>query len=300
MYTLGQHPYDEWSNSNQLMLSNTGHTIEEFNKILYYIEEPLNEIRKKRTISHDNILLPSPENMLCLTLLYYKHYQTHRYLSIQYSLNLRTLQNIIEETTDCLYLYVVPIYIVFDPSTFPSPSDSSALSPSTKLIIDATVIAIHQPELSEDRKKYYYYKSSTKYGLKFQLTTTLNGHIVHVSNVVQASLHDISLFRSSTLPSLLSNDLEVLGDKGYTGGNHIITPKKKEKNKKMTSNQISDNRMISSERVVVENVFHRIKQYHLVGTIYRGNRNDLAKITRFVHVICALTNLNMLSHPVRA
>jgi hypothetical protein len=300
IYTLGQHPYSEWSNSNQLMLSNTGHTIQEYNKILYLIEEQLLSIRQKHTISNHNIHLPTTQNMLCITLYYLKHYHTIRYISIQFGWSRMTIQRSIEYTIESLFLYVVPVYIVFDPSTFPSPSDSSALSPSTKLIIDASVIAIHQPELSQDRKTYYYYKSGTKYGLKFQLTTTLNGHIVHVSDVVQSSIHDITLFRSSTLPSLLSDDLEILGDKGYLGGNHIITPKKKEKNKKMTRNQISDNRMISSERVVVENVFHRIKQYHLVGTIYRGNRNDLAKITHFVHVICALTNLNMQSHPVRA
>ena len=50
----------------------------------------------------------------------------------------------------------------------------------------------------------------------------------------------------------------------------------------------------------MENVFHRIKQYRIVGTVYQGEKTDTVKISSIVKVVCALTNLIMQDQPVRA
>jgi hypothetical protein len=300
MCTIGQHVYNEWSKSDENMLLHTGHTLKEYEKIYNSIIEDLLNYRQKRSITLNNIPLPTPHVMLSLTLYHLKHYHTERYIANEFNIKRTAVQHILEKVIDYLYEKFVPMMIQLNEANLSSPLDSSYLENTVKLITDATVISIHQPEHTADRKKYFHYKSLTNYGNKFQIATDLNGMIVHVSEVVYASIHDTTLFRSSTLPSLLSDHLKVLGDKGYIGNQYVMTPMKNPQGKKLRGKEVKRNRMISSERVVVENVFHRIKQYHILGFIYRGNKNNFAKITRIVHVICALTNLNMLSHPVRA
>lgn len=281
------------------MLLHIGHTIEEYEKIYNTVYESLLLYRNERTISVNNIVLPTPHTMLCMALYYMKHYHTIRYIANEFKISKSTVYDIIEKVIDLLYEKFVPTMIQLNETTLSTPPDSTCLENTVKLITDASVISIHQPKHTVERKKYYHMKSGTKYGVKFQIATDLNGMIVHVSDVVQGSIHDTTLFRSSTLPSLLSDHLKVLGDKGYIGNEYVITPMKNPQGKKLRGKEVKHNRMMSSQRVVVENVFHRIKQYHILGNIYRGNRHSFAKITHIVHVICALTNLNMQSHPIR-
>jgi hypothetical protein len=285
------------------MLLHTGHTIEEYGKIYNIMYEDLVLYRKKKgvtsTTTMNNIELPTPHIMLCLTLYYLKHYHTDRFLSNEFKIGKTTVRRIIEKIINLIYEKFVPTMIQLNEASLCSPPHSTYLENTIKLVTDASVISIYQPEHTIDRKKYYHSKSGTNYGVKFQIATDLNGHIVHVSDVVEGSIHDTILFRSSTLPSLLSDHLKILGDKGYIGNNYVITPMKNPKGKKLRGKEVKRNQIISSERVVVENVFHRIKLYHILGSIYRGNRNNLAKITHIVHIICALANLNMQSHPVR-
>lgn len=299
MYTIGQHIYTEWSKSNESMLLHTGHTIKEYKKMLNSIIEELLVYRHTYSTTTKKTALPTPHAMLCLTLFYIKHYHTIRYIANDFKITKSTVYNIIEKVIHLLYVKFVPKMMQLNQTTLSTPPHSTYLENTIKLVTDASVISIHQPTHTADKKKHYHMKSGTNYGVKFQIATDRSGMIVHVSDVVQGSIHDTTLFRQSTLPSLLSDHLKVLGDKGYIGNEYVITPMKNPQGKKLRGKQVKQNQIISSERVVVENVFHRIKQYHILGYIYRGNRNNLAKITRIVHVICALANVNMQSHPVR-
>lgn len=120
---------------------------------------------------------------------------------------------------------------------------------------------------------------------------------MHVSDVVAASVHDTTLFKSTTLPTLLHDDCEILADKAYVGLAHVITPVK---GKKLKKRDVTYNQIVSRCRALIENLFNRLKEYALMRQLYRGDRNNTQKATHFFHVICALTNLNMQSHPVRA
>ena len=68
-------------------------------------------------------------------------------------------------------------------------------------------------------------------------------------------------------------------DSGYQGVDALhanaLTPKKKPKGGKLTKQQKRYNRMLSSERVLVENVLSSLKRFHILADRYRNSRKRL-------------------------
>lgn len=50
---------------------------------------------------------------------------------------------------------------------------------------------------------------------------------------------------------------------------------------------------------MIENINRRLRRWHIVGTIYRGQRDDYTYITMMVRVVCALCNLYLSRYPIR-
>jgi hypothetical protein len=298
----GQPPYTMWCQRDSSMYLHTGHTLDEFDLLYECMQTPLiNYYRHRATYVTSNVDEPglTPHNMLCLTLYYIRHYFPFRFICDDFDISITTLHDIVDYVITQLYS-ISDVFILFNPSYLQSYDNSSETLPNVHLIIDSSPIAIEQPEHTMTRKQYYHMKSFTRYGLKFQIAIDLWGHIVHVSSVVVGSVHDSKLYRDSSLLTHINNRMKVLGDKGYQGCENFITPFKKPRGRELNENEKGHNYTVDSQRVVVENVFHRMKQYRIIGDIYRGDRADTQKVTHIVHVIAALTNINMLSHPLRS
>jgi hypothetical protein len=56
-------------------------------------------------------------------------------------------------------------------------------------------------------------------------------------------------------------------------GINIYQPKKKPKGKELTDEEKSNNRLISSARVVVEHVISGVKRCHIVSDIFRNTKS---------------------------
>ena len=86
--------------------------------------------------------------------------------------------------------------------------------------------------------------------------------------------HDFHLFKQSDLG--IHPDITTLTDTGYLGIHHYHArneqPKKRSKKNPLTKEDKKENRRISSERVFIENVFSRIKRFHIVADRYRNRR----------------------------
>jgi DDE superfamily endonuclease/Helix-turn-helix of DDE superfamily endonuclease len=300
MCTTGQLPYSEWSTSDDIMHDRTGLTVKQYGLVYKHIFKHLFTLRQRRMITTDNEYLPTPHNMLLLTLYYLRRYRSIDFIAHEFRLSHATLHHIISTTLDSLCIYMVPSLIDFLHSILSTSPQLDNIANNIKLIVDSTPICIPQPKSKDERKKYYHIKSHTNYAVKFQIATSLSGMIVSVSDVVHGSMHDNKLFKQSPLPALLNDNCQVLGDKGYMGNKHVIIPHKKRKHSEITSSESAINKIQNSVRVVVENVFHRIKQYRIVGTVYQGEKTDTVKISSIVKVVCALTNLIMQDQPVRA
>lgn len=84
-------------------------------------------------------------------------------------------------------------------------------------------------------------------------------------------------------------------DTGYTGitKNHTNTkiPKKKSKKNPLTKEDKNQNREISSQRVVVENVIRELKIFRIIAEKYRNRRRKFG--LRF-NLIAAVYNLSII------
>jgi hypothetical protein len=96
----------------------------------------------------------------------------------------------------------------------------------------------------------------------------------------------------------LSRPHKSLGDKAYIGSELIYVPYKKFKGKRFTPAKKDFNKLLSRRRVIVENVNKRLEDFKVLGTIYRGIKDD-AVVSRIVRVVVSLHNYTCRCHPLR-
>lgn len=86
--------------------------------------------------------------------------------------------------------------------------------------------------------------------------------------------HDFSLFKESRL--LILKSTEIQADSGYQGmekkHSNCRIPHKAKKKKPLTRAQKKENQLLSSSRVVVENVLRTLKIFRILAEKYRNRR----------------------------
>jgi DDE superfamily endonuclease/Helix-turn-helix of DDE superfamily endonuclease len=91
------------------------------------------------------------------------------------------------------------------------------------VIIDGTLIPIDR--VAADRP--FYSGKHRKHGMNLQVIASPDGEIVWVSGPLPGAVHDLTAARIwGILRALAASGLIVLADKGYNGGEHLITPYK--------------------------------------------------------------------------
>lgn len=238
-----------------------------------------------------------PYDSLILCLYWLRCYFSERALAAEYNVVQSTIHEHIAHTLASLLSCFVPNYI--KPHDKPTSRDQLLDGRSYYAVVDASHVSINQPREQAVRSTYYIAKSGTRYGLKFQVACDINGHIWQVSNMVAGSTHDKTLFTQTLVPAALSTRYQVLADLAYLSTPHVITPHKRQPHTELNLLQKRENKHIHSKRAIVENVFHRLKQWAVLGTVYRQNIHDLDMASTIVQVVCALYNLQLSSHPLR-
>lgn len=86
--------------------------------------------------------------------------------------------------------------------------------------------------------------------------------------------HDFKLFKRSNLR--LSKETKLLADTGYLGIIKLIDtakiPHKCSKNHPLTKVQKAENKKISSQRILCENVIGSVKRFRILSERYRNRR----------------------------
>lgn len=100
--------------------------------------------------------------------------------------------------------------------------------------------------------------------------------------------HDFRLFKESRLPILTST--EVQADSGYQGiqkkyANSTI-PHKSKKKSPLTKSQKKENHLLSSSRVVVENIIRTLKIFRILAEKYRNRRRRFGLRLNLIAAIC--------------
>ena len=106
--------------------------------------------------------------------------------------------------------------------------------------------------------------------------------------------HDFRLFKESK--TRIHPTIKVVTDTGYQGIQKIhansALPKKKSKKNPLTKEDKKNNKKLSSERVLNENVIGSIKRFKIISDRYRNRRKRFA--LRF-NLISAIYNLELKS-----
>jgi hypothetical protein len=117
-------------------------------------------------------------------------------------------------------------------------------------------------------------------------------HMILATAFAQGSQHDFALFKDSRCG--LAKQICCLADSGYLGIHHLHEnsqiPAKRSKLHPLTKEQKANNRKLSHERILVENVIRRIKIFRILSDRYRNRRKRFS--LRF-NLIAAIYNLEL-------
>ena len=159
-------------------------------------------------------------------------------------------------------------------------------------IVDSTVLRIGK---GKNKDTYSGYKHH--HGVKFQVTINDKSLIEHVSKSYSSSIHDKKLFINEykDLMSKIDKNIEILGDKGYSGLSeyNVNIPIKRNELPYKENKEIvkSNNKELSSKRIKVEHVFAYIKSYRIMQ---RLNYYTKDKIDILFNSIANIYNLSQL------
>jgi len=106
----------------------------------------------------------------------------------------------------------------------------------------------------------------------------------------QGSTHDFKLYQDS-IGNAVSENVKVQGDSGYQGilklHKNSETPKKKPKGGKLSTDEKAENRRISQERILIENINAKIKVFKIASSRYRNRRK---RYGLRMSLICGIIN----------
>ncbi|MDR2287358.1 MAG: transposase family protein [Prevotellaceae bacterium] len=165
------------------------------------------------------------------------------------------------------------------------------------LFHDGTEREIPRPQDEEEQKENYSGKKK-KHTVKNAVIVSCCCTILYISQTLCGNVHDKRIAdKNYTFPS----SIVLYQDSGYQGfhpeGVTIIQPTKEPKGKLLTEQQKTENRKISSVRVLVEHIIGSTKRCRIVKDECRLRKNDFIK--HVLHTCAALHNFRIKINPFR-
>ena len=251
----------------KIFRSLTGITVEKFN-VLYYQLIPIykatesrrfNKESRQRRVGGGRKKDLQLEDQLLLVLIYYRHYLSQSFLGLIFNLHNSNVSRRIR--------YIEPqLAKIFKIPTRKIDSELTE-EQAAEYFIDATEQPINRPKRNQ---KHYYSGKKKKHTLKNQIVIDNNSRITSVTKSVEGKKHDKKLYDESRIQT--KKESKIKGDLGYCGAIRITIPIKKTKNKELTKKDKDHNRQFSSERIIVEHVFGKMKIYQILAQRFRNPR----------------------------
>ncbi len=138
------------------------------------------------------------------------------------------------------------------------------------VLIDATETPIERPK---KKQKYFYSGKKKRHTLKTQIIVDKKKREIICTSFSNGKRHDFRLFKESGVH--IHPEIKSLTDTGYQGIHKLhpnsALPKKKTKNNPLTKEDKKNNRELSSERVLNENVIGMVKRKRLINRLLFGH-----------------------------
>lgn len=122
--------------------------------------------------------------------------------------------------------------------------------------------------------------------------------IVHSTRASPGRKHDYKIFKESSLPDILPEDLPTYADSGYQGASkdypnlNIIIPHKRTRSRKeLTRSEKIQNTKQRKIRIKVEHTFSKLKKFRVLAETYR---HSLQNYDTYFDFVANIVNFRML------
>lgn len=143
-----------------------------------------------------------------------------------------------------------------------------------------------------NKQKLYYSGKKKRHTLKSQIIVCKSTQKILCTSFCNGKKHDFKLFKESKVRWI--HEIHAIADTGYLGikclQNTSLLPKKRSKKMPLTKEEKQENRRISVQRVLNENVIGKIKRFKILSDRYRNRRKRFG--LRF-NLIAAIYNLEL-------
>lgn len=220
------------------------------------------------------------EDMLLMTMAYYRDYTTLEKLGFYYQLDASNILRWINWVELTIGSYII------------EPLDIHKIHISEELLVDVTECTIQRPKDNEIQKEYYSGKKK-KHTIKMQIIIEENSKKIVFVAFDKGHVHDFKIFKESMKD--LNPLAKFLADSGYQGildmFQNSLTPKKKSKNNPLSEKDKELNHLISSNRIPIEHVNRQLKIFRILSERYRNHRDTFHFRALFV---CSIYNLDLI------
>jgi hypothetical protein len=285
----------EVASKPNVLLSMTGHTLEELDALLPFFENEL--LESKQTLEgkervnkpafYKNSVFSSTSDQLFFILTYTKQYPTQ---TVQ-----GQLFGISQPKANSWIQYLMPILSsALDKMNVLPSRDMQAFDEkkASLYLHDGTERIIQRPKDNAKQKEHYSGKKKA-HTVKNNIIANSNCEVIFLTPTVEGKKHDKKIADESNYR--LPKGSALLQDTGFQGFSPedvlILQPAKKPKGKNLTQEQKVINRGISRIRIRVEHVVSGIKRCRIVKDKFRNWAKgfaDLAMVTA-----CGLHNLRL-------
>lgn len=255
----------------------TGLTVEEFEKVVEKVRPEWEKVKKQKKCHGRRSQLPTLEDKLFCTILYYRTYITHRFMGCLFNMHNANVCRLLKKIEPLLAKKVTIT------------KDRSMTSEKIlRILADVTEQQIQRPEDSKKRKKSYSGKKRTN-TMKTEIVIEEDGRILSVSKSYRGRISD---FRIRKQEKYLPINSIKYADSGYQGWqklqSNVIIPYKKYRKKPLTPEQKEHNRRLASFRMRVENKIREVKIFKIMSHVYR---NFQKKYNLRFNIIAGIVNL---------
>ncbi|NEP84982.1 MAG: transposase [Okeania sp. SIO3B3] len=281
------------------LLSMTGHTLEEFNSLLPWFEEALDEAeftlegkkREKKVAIYKNSPFPTTADRLFFILVYFKQYTKQTMLGLSFGIS--------QSKANLWIHFLSPILqsALSKMETMPCREMSKLnLSEVDVFAHDGVERPIQRPK--ENEKQEFFYSGKQKcHTVKNNVLANSMCKIIYLTPTVEGKRHDKRLADHSEYN--LPKGSILLQDTGFQGFNlqdiSIVQPKKKPRGGKLTEEEKLTNREISKVRVRIEHIIRSVKIYGIVKDKFRNWLKGFKD--QVMEIACGLHNFKLQFRP---
>ena len=277
--------------------TNTGLTAADVELVYKHCKDKLLALAAQQHHTNANTPTLTSHNLLVIVIYWLRHKPTYHELADRYPHGIHywhtMVRRVIAILDECLFDRFVPLFAPNAPT--------AVYFTHVKIIVDTTFVPIPKtPFIPAD----YHKKSPTKAAWKYEIACDFSHRIISCSKGFHGGAHDMRIIRESGLLNQSSPTARIMGDKGYRGQLGMVVPVSKRRKVSREVRDLEDEKQrgheLQVERSAVENINRRVKEWAVATRVWDGMREPELIMDSAMRVVCALANVILRTHPLRA